>query len=61
MIHCFVIFQFLYSGQAASIISEHDPDDSRLFLYVALQNIHGPQEAPDARTKKNTKLWLIDT
>ena len=37
-------FQELYAEKATSIIESHDTD-TPLFLYVALQNVHGPQQA----------------
>ncbi len=37
--------QILYAERAAQLIRSHDPDQSRLFLYVANQNNHGPTQA----------------
>ena len=36
--------QELYPQKAAEIIRQHDPK-TPLFLYVALQNVHGPQQS----------------
>ena len=36
----------MYANRAANIIANHDSDASRLFLYAAFQNIHGPHQVP---------------
>jgi len=39
------VLQILYANAAEEIINTHDPADP-LFLYVALQNVHSPLDAP---------------
>ncbi len=37
----------MYANLADDVISSHDYDSGPLFLYMALQNIHGPRETDE--------------
>merc|ERR1711976_513677 len=47
----------LYGDAAETIINDHDPSNP-LFLYVALQNIHTPLEAPTSYQRQYSSLGL---
>ena len=49
--------QVLYGDAAETIINDHDPSNP-LFLYVALQNIHTPLEAPTSYQRQYSSLGL---
>ena len=55
--------QEMYANKAKAIIENHDTSktDEPLFLYIALQNIHGPQQAPRSYIRKYRNSGLVDT